>query len=234
MNPFINCQCRSILENAMASPLGAAAMCYFESFKKNFDQIFPIEEIKKKLQNNEYNSITDFVDNVKEIFLNSARQINADSEISLALQTICHTICEKSRQLNGIDKNQYQTNMKEISQILTNILPSIPDSAEEFQNLLSVQDLLPIEEYVPLLPNLGSDGTTVDPNELYDKLLRLPSDDDVSRIVDIIVNYESAYSHENSVMKIELARCHQYTLRLIKNYLNNVELLDESTIQKTD
>ncbi|EAY11620.1 hypothetical protein TVAG_081920 [Trichomonas vaginalis G3] len=234
MHPFINNQCITILDNALASPLGLAALNYFKSFKLNYENVFPIQKIQEKLKKNEYKSITEFVDEVKETFLTSARSLNSDSEISLALQTICKIICNKSLQLEGSTPNQFQFNIQQISEILNNILPSIPDSMEELDKALSSQDYIPINDNIPLLPNLGDDGTPVDPNEIYDKLLRLPTDDDVSKVIDIVAHYESAYSHEDCVMKIELAKCHQYTLRLIKNYLENVELLDEDTIQKTE
>jgi hypothetical protein len=222
MDPFYNAQCSNVLEKALRTPLGRSVISFFESFGADYCSVFPLNFIRSKLEKNEFKSPDEFVEAVKEIFTDTGRALGSDSEVTCALLTLSKMIENDSKRLLIGDRELNTEKIKKISELFRDTLNELPDCAEEMAEI--VKDL-------KSAPNLDKDSnrnsekeekSDVDPHDIFKEVVSLPTDADMTNVISIITRYESAYSHENNVIKADFLRFNNNTLRMIKKYIDSI------------
>ena len=232
MDPFLNAQCSIAFETVMKSPLGQSCISFFESFHIDYEQIFPISFIREKLAKNLYNSPKEFLVDVKTIFEECGSSINSDSTIAYSLQTLSYLLEEKIKQLREFKPEQFVKSIYEFSDLIHSVLPELPDNFTEFQETLKKIHTEPkIKEQEADIPS-SDENEKIDPNQLFERVLKLKTDTELSNVIDIIVRYENSYNHEFDMLKVDFRKCQDYTLRIIKNYIDSLEIEETDKIEQ--
>lgn len=222
MEPFFNAQCTNLLEESLSSDLGQGIVQFFAN-DKNSEIIFPISEIRTKLKENKYKNVDEFISSVEETFKSAAKSLGYDSEVSLALLTVLKLIVDDAKKMSAFNRENFYNKIEEFSAELKNILQKFPDNIEEYQLLVDKFERLSIAEPVMEKTSEKSfEKTDVDVLSLYAKLNTLPSDQNVSSVIDLISRYEAIVPENQDVLDVDMTRFQPYTLRILQEYVDNL------------
>lgn len=224
MNRFIQTQCINAIENVLESPLGVGVMEFFESYNANYKSLFPIDTIRKNIRQNIYVDVKEFDNAVKNCFLNAAASLGRKTNIAIALRNLYQQFSEQVMPMYPFDVELFRNKVAKYTENLTNILDDIPNDFEEFQALLDKLDTLPFLEPDDLTPEKDNEKSDIDFKELKRQIQQLKSDNDDAKIVDIVTRYESQYGQSDDLLSFDLSACHPHTLRMIKNYIDSVNV----------
>jgi hypothetical protein len=220
MDAALQAKCSTIFEAALTSPLGAGVMSYLTSNSSDHGPSFL--DIRDRLEESVYASPSDWLTDVTDRFHQAARDFGADSDLGLSILSLLQLIEDAAGPLlprkGPIDLNE----LDEIIDDFRRFAADAPNSLEEFRAFIE-SGTEPVPEFQFPHDQATFDqkqGEEMDVYALYQDVLNLPADRDVEKVVDIVSRYEVMYSHVNDVIEIDLTRCQPYTLKLIRNYVN--------------
>ena len=220
MDPFLNAHCSISFDAVMKSPMGQCCIEYFESFMQDYEPIFPLSFIKNKLNKNEYKSPEEFLDSVRNIFTESARNINSNSEIGYCLETLVYLLEKKIKNLMSFNNSVFNDAVAHFSDVIHESLDEFPDNLTEFEEKIKGSKE---QQKLKIIQNEKQDNDEqIDPDDLYKQVSQLTKDSEISDVISIIINYEKAYSHESDVLQVDFSKCQSHTLKLIKDYLEKI------------
>ena len=221
MNDVLAAKCSNIFESVLTSALGECVVSLFEKSQETQDYTSTLMAVRDNLEERKYSSPQAFLSDVKLRFERIARDLGEQSDVSLAILTLVQLIEDG---LAPLVAPRVEPDLNEIDSIIADfktIAEAMPNNLDEFQAQLDEKG-----EPMPSIPcvferaeELAWDRGDLDVQSIYQDVLALKSDKDMERIVDIVARYELNYSHVHDVIDIDLARCHPYTLRLIKKYI---------------
>jgi hypothetical protein len=220
MEAVLQAKCSTIFEAVLTSPIGAGVMSYLTS---NSSECAPsLLEIRDRLEESDYASPSDWLQDVTDRFNQAARDFGADSDLGLSILCLLQLIEDAAQPLlprkGSIDLHE----LDEIIESFRQFAAEAPNSLEEFRAFME-SGAGPVPEFQFPHDQAKFDekpDEELDVYSLYQDVLNLPADRDVEKVVDIVSRYEVMYSHVNDVIEIDLTRCQPYTLRLIRNYVN--------------
>jgi len=210
-------QCQRLLNEVQKTLLWQNMLIYLKENGLERDNLKELDDISSKLDENSFKTPNEWIDHVKNTLNGISQLFGAESEISLCFLTIKQIIEEKAISL------VYHRSKEEINDVynqIKGILREFPNNKDEFSNLLEKQ--VPLQESKPIDVPETKKFEEFDLSSMYQKLQILPSDSEVQKVVDIIINYEPSYNHENEVVEFDLSKCQPYTLHLITEYLNKL------------
>lgn len=228
MNDILATKCSTIFDSAMTSPLGEVVMDYLMVNCGEEEYTKSILEIRDHLEDGVYQSPRAFMDDVRMKIDEIIRYFGARSDISLSLATILQIIEDGVQPLL---QEVHAPDMKELNELIAEIeeiAKEMPNNLKEFRAQLNAKsNPLPSHPWCFDRKDDLDDKTGLDVTEIYQDVMALENDKHLEKIVDIISRYETAYSHVNDVIDIDLNRCHPYTLRFIKKYITEVKEKNE-------
>lgn len=234
MDSIFQAKCANIYDIAITSHLGTEIIKFFASEELQnpelTNQLSFILQIRDKLDESKYKTPEEFIDEVKTIYELKARDLGADSDISLSILTILQLMVDKYDQsfpsihVNSPKFSEFTQFMEEFEEFAL----TAPNDRDSFISIYNSNthkgDAKPRSTNLEKIDDLGEKA---DLDQLYKNLLTLKTDKDIEKVVDIIISHEPSYSHSENIVEIDLNRCQPYTLRLIQNYLNHKEKNEE-------
>jgi hypothetical protein len=221
MDDVLSARCSSIWDSVLSSPIGTEVLARLSAASSDLSR--PILAIRDALDEEQYASIADWLRDVRDVFQRLARDFGAESDIGLSVLTLLQLVEEEAA---GLTPKSIP--MGELDQIIAEfeqIVARTPNSFAEFMEELNAASP-PIPE-LPIVPGstpfTDSSAPTPDTFSVYQDVVALETDKDLERIVDIVSRYETAYSHTNDVIEIDLTQCQPHTLRLIHNYVKEAK-----------
>lgn len=223
-------RCLSIFEGVMTSVLGHEIVNYFISALPGKEIPPSIMNVKNKLEQNEYSSPNEYLEDVHSSFCNVAKEVGIQTDIGLSILNLSKMIEEdtvSTLKINASDTIKTHINkcpnISEIIEALEDFTKIAPNNLEEFQKFIddsSKETLVFPENHVEVPFTRCS---AIDPVEICKQINELPEDGQMSKVIDIITRYEISYQHIRNILEIDLAKCQPNTLQLIKNYLMEVK-----------
>lgn len=219
MEQSLNAKCTTIFEEVITSDLGVAVFSYFQDARPNSDQPLPFLLIRDKLEEHQYETPDEWYEDIENQINETARHLEVDSDIYLSLLTLLDMIKEKSLKMLTTTKKSTIEDLKSIMNELEGLLPEIPDNINDLKvELEKSNPLSPAKSAISFSEYFAKDES-IDIQELYNEMIKMPTDTDLSNIVDIITRYDTKYSHFNNIVEIDLQRCSPFTLKKIKEYI---------------
>ena len=207
----------------MASDMAHCVNDFFESDETR-EYLFPINNLRNKLENNQYERADDFIHDVNRVFEKSAKAIGGETEISLAIQTLLREFLIKARSLNTFDAADFEARLSAFSEKFNSVLPIFPDSLEEFQNLIDRTETKPLlEEYHTKFTERSFDKREINVNSLHNALRRLSNDEDVTTATDIITKYEFIIPpNDSELLEIDMTKLQPYTIKMLQKFIDDI------------
>ena len=220
MDSFQRAQCINTFEELMHSDLAKCVDDFFGT-EENRELIFPINFLRQKIEENEYSQADDFIDDVKSVFLKTAKSLGPDSEISLVIETLLKQFLDDARSLTEYRSDDFLKKIEIFSQKLKDLLPTIPDNLHEFQILFDKAETKPLlEEFHTKVTEKQFEKKEINVNSLYNALKRLPDDQDVTNVIDLITKYEFIVPEDPEQLDVDMSKFHPYTLKVLQDYID--------------
>ena len=229
MNSISQTKCALIFDKAISTPLGTEVINFFLKEAPGINDSSFILNIRDKLDLNEYSSPQDFLNDVKAKFSAKARDFNSESDISLSLLTILQDITERFEEyFPAKEKKLNVDNFNKIFAEFKHFGEHCPDDRESFISFYkSAMEAAKIPPRASDFKDMKVIEEHYNIKELYDNIMKLETDKDREKVVDIIISHEPDYLHFNNMIEIDLTKCASYTLKLIKQFVDK-RLHDEN------
>ncbi|OHS98105.1 hypothetical protein TRFO_35523 [Tritrichomonas foetus] len=222
MDSISQTKCALIYDTVISSQLGSEVINFFLNVVPTVEESDFILKIRDMLDENLYLSPKDFIDDVKDKFNEKVRAFGSESEISLSILTLLQLITDEYEKcFPSHDKLPAFEEFIQFKEAFFQFRDSVPNNRKEFKEFFNK----PIKSTKILPRATGFEGMNVldeqfDLRDLYDDIMRLKTDKDREKVVDIIVAYEVDYTHTNDHIEIDLSSCQPYTLKLIKQFVS--------------
>jgi hypothetical protein len=210
--------CIQAFEKALSSPVGEVFTSIFNGLSPTPDDSVNVFKVLNRLIANSYTCPTDWMNDLMITTNNAIRYFGEGSEMSVAILTICQQICNRSRPVFADDCGTSYSAILKLKSFLSSFVPSVPDDVDSYRDFVSPEAPPSI---CPALakPPQASQFEPIDPAELKSMIHRLPTDEDLVRVGNLIARYQPEYSNPSGVVDLDLRQCQLYTLRLVYDYV---------------
>jgi hypothetical protein len=203
-------------QKALTTPIGESFTSAFSFLNPTPPDELNILVCLDLLFSNCYPSPREWLDDLFGRATKAVRHFGEDSDLSIAILTIHQLTTDNIQPLFPSDGSTWRTALSNLSQSLTSAVSELPDDMESWKvssdNRLSVSRAGP-----PKRPPI--EYAKIDPAELKSMILRLPSDEDVRHVGNLIARYQPEYSHSEGIVDFDLKICHPYTLHLVHEFV---------------
>jgi hypothetical protein len=216
MNDSLCFLCVQAFQEALNTPIGQSFTSAFSSFNPALPDDLNILVCLDRLFSNPYSSPRDFLDDLSEQTAKVVRHFGQESDLAIAILTVHQLTEDNLRPVFPSDGSTWRAALLELSQSLSSAISQIPDEMKSWRvppaRRLNVSRADPPKSAPIKYPK-------VDLAELKSMILRLPSDEDVRHVGQIISRHQPEYSHSEGVVNFDLKICEPYTLHLVHEFV---------------
>lgn len=225
-------QCLQIFNQNLRSPLGKSIMSYFVS--RSFPDEINFLNIKTMLENNNYQSPSDWLDSMNEFCQKIISFYGADSEITLAVLTFEQNVQKMAQPLMGGSMSEWKSNVSDFLLKLDKFVERAPNDLDEYMKFTEEKE--PLDEEKEQLTddklketNVNVDENknmnekekkAVDINELKEMIQRIDNDKDMQNIAKIVSHYESEFRKVSGMIDCDLRKLNENTQKMLYDYVS--------------
>ena len=217
MEPFLSSSCFNAFQKAMKSPIGQA---YFSSFTKldptppdSVNLLKSVERLKK----GEFASPKEWISDVSSRVKAAVRYFGSDSEFSIVLSTLYQMIEDDTKFLNQ-KVGKYSTILKSFHLKLKEFAEKSPDDVESFKSFVETKDSVDVPSETTA-PSAQSDN--IDRLELRGMIQRLPTDEDVRHVGELIGKYEPLGTPTKGTVEYNIKEWSAFTVKTVYDYVKD-------------
>ena len=214
--------CFRTMETVTKTPIGCYALPEIAKYSKLTKSKLDFEKIYSKIDKNEYNSISEWYNDIYLCLSQILRLVGKSTPFGL----VCSTLMQNFNEILQYKANAYleeelfikNTKNDRLMYIINDIIANIPNTQKEMPDFISNSE--PNErKIIPKTkkhPRYGPDEIA----DIFHELSQIDTDEEIQNILRMTSTFEKL-TPKKGVMSIDLAQVSPFTLELIKKHLSS-------------